>query len=162
MALFIAVISAVVVVYQCGSVAGWSESTASRHYAGHNSNYLPPPHMTHHQFGKEKFLFAAPPPPPPSQYQFAGSNIGGTQTPQGSVSQRFSGHEQYAVPRASFNGDTQSGGRSFSDQNAAEDLASTQSKEYETQMLKMSVLFDDNQSYDERNLNDYGVNKNLV
>jgi len=37
----------------------------------------------------------------------------------------------------------------------------TFSKEYETQMLKMSVLFDDNNSVDEQNLNEHKISKNL-
>ena len=39
----------------------------------------------------------------------------------------------------------------------------TTAKEYETQMLKMSVIFDDNQSFDENNhLEKALVNQNLI
>jgi protocadherin-15 len=186
--LFIAIISALVVIYQCGSVAGFSESA--------NSQQQQQQQQQQHQllqpnFAKEKFLFSPPPPPPaPSQFQFAaiGSTMGaadGSQTPLGTLSRGYSsGHDQYALTGSSFGptalgasgmgplpllGSNNNNNRTACDpqqltSRANKELNAIQAKEYETQMLKMSVLFDDSHSFDEQNLNEnYNiVNKNLV
>lgn len=103
------------------------------------------------QFGKEKFLFSAPPPPPPP--------------PAASYLQRPALEPQDGS-YANFGAQSHNGTLTSQQQQLDQELlyqlgaAAAQAKEYETQMLKMSVLFDDSHSFDEPN--EQSASKELI
>lgn len=155
-ALAIAVISAVVVVYQCGSAAGWSSASQT------------PGQQQQQMFAKDKLFFA------PIQYPLT-ANSNGSQTPTGHRFQSI--QDPYAMrsaigatlapPGAPVAGQPAPGARPLMQLNEHHQPAQNgcllaNSKEYETQMLKMSVLFDDSHSLDEHNLNEHHISKDLI
>lgn len=172
-AILIAIISAIVVVYQCGSAAGWtSASQAAAAPVGLNQQQLAA--ILAGQAKQTDKLFYGP--PPIQQYQqMAAAN--GTQTPITNLtgSLRFNSIQDPYAFRAAFNtlnGGTLTPTTDYQQQQQQQRQSRPQqqqqfppinSKEYETQMLKMSVLFDDNHSLEEQNLNENQIStKNLV
>lgn len=134
-ALFIAIISAIVLVYQCGSWSSYSRAAKEKLYA-----------QQQHQ----------------SYYPYAGINCSKSLT-GGSSQNDFAIHSALNTfagqhPLLSSNRSKPDDGIYQLDAPAS---IATLSKEYETQMLKMSVLFDDSHSVDEKNLNENNISQNL-
>lgn len=154
--LFIAIMSAIVIVYQCGT---WSSYSSHNGHSSKEKLYLPPPAA----------LYQCPPP--------GGFNC----SPKRAASLVAAAQDNYAyrsglstlaLPNGSLM--PQLVNRSKQQQQQQQQLGepiyqlangdpsgAMAAKEYETQMLKMSVLFDDINSLDEQNLNENMVSKNL-
>lgn len=183
--LVIAVTGAITVVYQCGSAAGWTSASLAPAALSHQQvaallaakqpdklYYGPPPLNIHHYQQQQHH-----------QQQMTTPN--GAQTPIDTLtgSLRFNSIQDPYAFRAAFHSLAGGGGcggaltptadsphrqplvatNQQQQQQQQQPLPPINSKEYETQMLKMSVLFDDNHSLDERNLNENQIStKNLV
>lgn len=142
-ALFIALASAVVVVYQCGSWASYSRSSAHKLFLQQQAQqhtYLP---YAGFQAHSAKSSTRSSPPE-------CGANSLMPQLVRGQA------NKQLAANCADYQQQLD-----LLQANSAACAQANAAKEYETQMLKMSVLFDDNNSLDEQNLHQNQVSKQL-
>lgn len=121
--LFIAIVSAIIVIYQCGSWSSYTRAEKEKFYAQQQQN------LHHHQQQNTYFPYS-------SKHSL-------TATSQDNYAFRsalstLTNNQQQLIPAQMLSGGTN------------KVAAATLGKEYETQMLKMSVLFDDNQSFDDQ------------
>lgn len=160
MALFIAIISAIIVVYQCGflsSYAAREKSAYLQHSASPGSSYfngltacaIKSQQNAGLTMNSQQDNFRSPFSTLPSAHQIAPNSLlgGRAGTLINTSGKQLTGESniyQLEGPHANNNNMN----------NAAI------SKEYETQMLKMSVLFDDSHSLDSQNLYENGISKN--
>lgn len=122
--LFIAIISAIIVIYQCGSWSSYTKAEKEKFYL-QQQQHLQQQQNSYFPYSSKHSLTAT------SQENFAFRSALSTLT----------NNQQQLIPAHVLNG---------ANKTAA---AATLGNEYETQMLKMSVLFDDNQSFDEQHQN---------
>lgn len=164
-ALFIAIISAIIVVYQCGFLSSYAHSEREKAYLQHQQHQ----HQQQHSTGSPYFPglagcaikseqnncltmnsqqnnFRSPFSTLPSAHQIAPNSVlnGRAETLINSGKQSIGEANIYQLEQTQANGN----------------LNSALSKEYETQMLKMSVLFDDSHSLDDQNLYEGVISKN--
>ena len=157
LAMLIAILSTLVVIYQCGSMAGlsWGQSEAGLQlpvvYApGQQQMQAPAPMGTKTM---EQFFLnntqLYPSPQPNLAHLAAGPKVG-SELAQGG---RFMNYDQLDLQQQA----------NYSTSTTTAATNSVDSKEYETQMLKMALLFDDSQSFDGQNVNAKSiVNQNLI
>lgn len=174
LALLIAIISAIIVVYQCGFLSSYAHSTRDK------AAYLQQHHHHSASPGSTYFNGLAACAIKSQQQNFNGLTMGSQhghdfRSPFSTLRAPATPQQMVGQPNSLLGGRVgtlmnkgkqQTGGESNiyqlepTSQANNNNMNAALCKEYETQMLKMSVLFDDSHSIDDQNSHDNCINKN--